>query len=254
LRALLSPLADTLREAGSSIVIRLDGPLAPGELPAAFAHLTDARGGGRFAISATAKLDAAPAAAEDGSVRIEAAGKALAAICGDARLGIDRGVRLRVFCVPEQMVNPLLDVAELDDERWPEIHEPLLAAGVRSVLGVPTRLGGGPVGTLNVYTAEPRAWDQSERDAIRAFNSLLEGQIASAVALRHHGRVVEQLQYALENRVVIERAIGMLMARDDIDAVTAFARLRRTARSSRRTVAVLARDILEGREGTLVDR
>jgi GAF domain-containing protein len=140
------------------------------------------------------------------------------------------------------------------DERWPEIHEPLLAAGVRSVLGVPTRLGGGPVGTLNVYTAEPRAWDQSERDAIRAFNSLLEGQIASAVALRHHGRVVEQLQYALENRVVIERAIGMLMARDDIDAVTAFARLRRTARSSRRTVAVLARDILEGREGTLVDR
>ncbi len=37
------------------------------------------------------------------------------------------------------------------DDRWPAITAPLLAAGVRSVLGVPTRLGGGPVGSLNVY-------------------------------------------------------------------------------------------------------
>jgi GAF domain-containing protein len=158
-------------------------------------------------------------------------------------------------CVESYINDVEVVVPDLEtDERWPEIREPLLEAGVRSVLGVPTRLGGGPVGTLNVYTAEPRAWDQSERDAIRAFDTLLEGQIASAVALRHHGRVVEQLQYALENRVAIERAIGMLMARDGIDAVTAFGRLRRTARSSRCTVAVLARDILERRDDALIDR
>jgi GAF domain-containing protein len=139
------------------------------------------------------------------------------------------------------------------DERWPTIREPLAAAGVRAVLGVPTRLGGGPVGTLNVYCDGPRAWDQSERDAIRAFNTVLEGQIASAVALRDHSRIVDQLQYALENRVAIERAIGMLMARHDLDAVAAFARLRRSARSSRRTVAVLAREILDGGDGAAPD-
>lgn len=145
----------------------------------------------------------------------------------------------------------VLDLA--DDERWPKIHEPLLDAGVRAVLGVPTRLGGGPVGTLNVYCDEARDWDQSERDAIRAFNTVLEGQIASAVAVRAHSRIVDQLQYALENRVGIERAIGMLMARHDVDAVTAFSRLRRAARSSRQTVAVLAREILDGRADLPVD-
>src|SRR5689334_20583602 len=141
-------------------------------------------------------------------------------------------------CVESFVNDAEVVVADLlEEERWPMIHEPLLAAGVRSVLGVPTRLGGGPVGTLNVYCDEARPWDQSERDAIRAFNTVLEGQIASAVAARAHSRIVDQLQYALENRVAIERAIGMLMARHDLDAVTAFARLRRAARSSRQTVA-----------------
>ena len=152
-------------------------------------------------------------------------------------------------CVESFVNDAEVVVPDLDaDERWPAIREPLRAAGVRAVLGVPTRLGGGPVGTLNVYCADAREWDQSERDAIRAFNTVLEGQIASAVAVRDHSRIVDQLQYALENRVVIERAIGMLMARHDLDAVAAFARLRRAARSTRRTVAVLAKDILEGRE------
>ena len=135
------------------------------------------------------------------------------------------------------------------DDRWPAITAPLLAAGVRSVLGVPTRLGGGPVGSLNVYGDAPREWDESERAAIQSFNAVIEAQITSALALRHHGRVVEQLQYALENRVTIERAIGMLMARHQLDAVAAFHLLRNDARTSRRKVALVAREIVEGRPG-----
>jgi GAF domain-containing protein len=132
------------------------------------------------------------------------------------------------------------------DDRWPAIMAPVLAAGVRSVLGVPTRLGGGPVGSLNVYGDAAREWDESERAAIQSFNAVIEAQITSALALRHHGRVVEQLQYALENRVTIERAIGMLMARHDLDAVAAFHLLRGDARTSRRKVALVAREIVEG--------
>jgi GAF domain-containing protein len=151
-------------------------------------------------------------------------------------------------CVESFVNDTEIAVADIDDDdRWPSITAPLLAAGIRSVLGVPTRLGGGPVGTLNVYGAGVRAWDESERKAIRSFNVVIEAQIASAIALHHHGRVVEQLQYALDNRVTIERAIGMLMARHDIDAVAAFHRLRHNARSARRRVADVAREIVEGR-------
>ena len=151
-------------------------------------------------------------------------------------------------CVESFVNDSEIAVADLAaDERWPAITQPLLAAGIRSVLGVPTRLGGGPVGSLNVYGAVARDWDESERDAIRSFNTVVEAQIASAVALHHHGRLVEQLQYALDNRVTIERAIGMLMARHDVDAVAAFHHLRRNARNARRRVADVAKEIVEGR-------
>jgi AmiR/NasT family two-component response regulator len=61
------------------------------------------------------------------------------------------------------------------------------------------------------------------------------------------GRLVEQLQYALDHRVVIERAIGLLMGRaGDVDAVAAFNRLRDLARSQRRRVAEVAEEVLAG--------
>jgi len=132
------------------------------------------------------------------------------------------------------------------DGRWPELAPTLAAAGVHAVLGVPTRLGGAAVGSLNVYCASPHAWDLGERQAIAAFNGLVERSLAQAVAARQQGRVVEQLQYALDNRVVVERAIGMLMARHDVDAPAAFALLRNAARSSRRRVGDVAREILDG--------
>jgi AmiR/NasT family two-component response regulator len=57
---------------------------------------------------------------------------------------------------------------------------------------------------------------------------------------------VAQLQGALDRRVVIERAVGLLMARLDTDAVGAFGSLRRAARDSRRRVADVAEDVLAG--------
>jgi hypothetical protein len=120
LRGLIAPLAETLREPDCGLVLRLDGPLSPGELPPAFEYLTDAQGMGRFAFSGGERFE--PEASNiGGSIRIEPDGAALAALCAEARLGIDRGVRMRLFCLPRELVNPLLDIPDADDERWPEI-------------------------------------------------------------------------------------------------------------------------------------
>ena len=121
LRALVAPLAEGLKENDSSIVVRLDGPISPAELVSAFQYLTNGVGTGRFAFDGAEKLDSIADQPARGSVRIEAGGAALAAICNDPQLGIDRGVRMRVFCVPRELVNPLLDTADLRDERWPDI-------------------------------------------------------------------------------------------------------------------------------------
>jgi anti-anti-sigma factor len=133
------------------------------------------------------------------------------------------------------------------DERWPRLGPLLAPKGVRAVLGVPTRLNGAPVGSLNVYRDTPYAWDDSDVGAIEAYNGVIESLLASAIAAQRSGRVVAQLQEALDTRVVIERAVGLLMGRQDVDAVRAFNLLRQAARDSRRKVADVAADVLEGR-------
>lgn len=133
----------------------------------------------------------------------------------------------------------------LADARWPKLADQL-DERVRAVAGAPIMLGGGPVGTLNVYRAEPSQWDDSDADALTAYAALAGEIMTVALSSDDRSATVAQLQYALDYRVVIERAIGFLMATHGIDAVTAFSSLRRQARDSRRRVADLAAELLGG--------
>ena len=139
------------------------------------------------------------------------------------------------------------------EERWPELRAALADQPVRAVLGLPTRLGA-PVGTLNLYCERPRAWDASEIAALEAYNSLLEARLAESLLTQRHDQIVGQLQMALDSRVTIERAIGLLMGRDGIDGASAFSELRRTARSSRRRVLAVAEEVLAEHAQAATDR
>src|SRR5436190_24129102 len=138
------------------------------------------------------------------------------------------------------------------DSRWPELRT-RLSAQVRAVAGTPILLGGSPVGTLNVYRDEPVEWDKSDVNALTAYSGLIAEVLAVALAAQEHGIVADQLQYALDYRVVIERAVGYLMGTHHLDAVTAFDVLRRRARDSRRRVADVATEILGGSTGPASD-
>ena len=110
--------------------------------------------------------------------------------------------------------------------------------------GIPVLLSGSPVGTLNVYRDEPADWDDSEVQALRAYGDLIAEVIGSALAAQDHSVLAGQLRYALDYRVVIERAVGYLMGSQGLDAVTAFNALRKRARDSQRHVADVAAEIL----------
>jgi GAF domain-containing protein len=138
------------------------------------------------------------------------------------------------------------------DSRWPDLRTQL-AAQVRAVAGTPVLLGGSPVGTLNVYRDEPVEWDKSDVNALVAYSGLVAEVLVAALAAQEHGIVAGQLQYALDYRVVIERAVGYLMGTQRLDAVTAFDALRRRARDSRRRVADVATEILGGTTGPASD-
>ncbi len=152
-------------------------------------------------------------------------------------------------CVDSLVLDEVVACEDLStDERYRSVGRIAAAHGVRAVLGVPVRLGGAAVGTLNVHRDRPHVWDDSDITAVRGFAGVVEAVLRTLLAAQRHSRLSDQLTYALEHRVVIERSIGYLMARDGVDAVAAFDVLRRASRSSRRKVGEVAGDVLAGRD------
>jgi AmiR/NasT family two-component response regulator len=80
--------------------------------------------------------------------------------------------------------------------------------------------------------------------ALTSFTNLAALAIATTVQSEERGQLAEQLQNALDGRVVIEQAKGVLVARDGVDPRQAFEELRAQARRSRRKVADLAAEIV----------
>ena len=167
----------------------------------------------------------------------------------------DEGGRVLEIAQEEHGVGPCVDALILDtvvqvedlsaDARYQAIASTVASHGVRAVLGVPVHVGGSAVGSLDAYSHKPTAWDDSDVDALRKFAAVTETILATALLSERQSNVVEQLEFALHNRVTIERAVGILMARHRVDAVAAFNILRREARSQRRKVAALAEDVLD---------
>lgn len=73
-------------------------------------------------------------------------------------------------------------------------------------LSVPVELEGGPIGTLDVYSAKPDDWDNSEVSALQAYARVVASLLGAAVAANVEGRLAEQLQAALDHRLLIEQA------------------------------------------------
>jgi GAF domain-containing protein len=129
---------------------------------------------------------------------------------------------------------------------WREFTQVLVSEGIRAALSVPVELDGGVIGTLDVYAHQPRDWDPSEVAALQAYAGLVASLLSAATTVQVKGRLADQLQAALEHRWLIEQAKGVLMGREQLDAQTAFERLRGVARASTRRVVDVARDVTAG--------
>jgi GAF domain-containing protein len=132
------------------------------------------------------------------------------------------------------------------EPHWGEITLVLADLQVRAGLSVPVELGGGPIGTLDIYATTPRAWDETEVSALQAYAGVVASLLAAAARAELKGALADQLQVALDSRVLIERAKGALMERERLDDQEAFTHLRRAARSSGRKLNDVAREVAAG--------
>jgi putative methionine-R-sulfoxide reductase with GAF domain len=126
------------------------------------------------------------------------------------------------------------------EPHWGEITLAFVELQIRSGLSVPVELGGGPIGTLDVYAAAPGGWDATEVSALQTYAGLVATLLGTAAKAERSGRLATQLQVALDSRVLIEQVKSALVDRERLDGQQAFIDLRRAARSSRRKPSEMA--------------
>lgn len=177
---------------------------------------------------------------EHGVLRYVVATEGPGRLLEDTQIDAGEGPCVDTFVNDELVMTE--DVAT--DPRWPLLAPLLTGRGIGAVLGVPVRLSGGCVGSLNLYRHHRHVWDESEQQALVRYGEVIETMLAAALSAEQSGELANQLNYALEYRVVIERGIGYLMARDGVDQTTAFNRIRTSARNGRRKIGDVADHLL----------
>jgi PAS domain-containing protein len=133
------------------------------------------------------------------------------------------------------------------DPRWPRLAPAATGNHIRGVLAVPVGLAGGVLGTINAVTHQPRAWTDEDAGAITALAAVTGRLLGSTNEARHRGDLIVQLQGALDSRVLVEQAKGVLMEREGLSAQAAFERLRRRARARSRRIDEVAREVIADR-------
>ena len=133
-------------------------------------------------------------------------------------------------------------------ERWPRFAAAAGAAGYETVHALPLRWRDNTIGALNLFWAQPADVLDDDLRVAQALADVSTIAILQERVSSSRETLATQLQSALNSRIVIEQAKGVLAERDGIDMGTAFDRLRRTARSSNRRLADLAGEVVEGRD------
>ena len=131
--------------------------------------------------------------------------------------------------------------------RWPVYSPAVCDAGVRAVFAFPLQVGAGRLGVLDVFRARPGPLSADElRQALTfaevAVTTLLDGQSAAAP-----GTAADGLDEAMDSRVEVFQAQGMVMVQLGIPISDALARMRAHAYAESRPLAEVARDIVARR-------
>ncbi|MFC5948972.1 ANTAR domain-containing protein [Pseudonocardia lutea] len=129
--------------------------------------------------------------------------------------------------------------------RWPAFAAAVGGAGFCGVHAVPLRRHDRGVGAVSLFLHDGRTPSPSTAAALEALATAAAVGILQQRARQHHETLARQLQQALDRRIVVEQAKGMLAERLQVDPQEAFERLRAHARRYRRTVHGLAAAIVD---------
>lgn len=141
---------------------------------------------------------------------------------------------------------PITNVALADAmERWPRFTPVAVEAGFRATHALPMRLRGKIIGVLNIFTEAAVPLSDDDIAVGQAMADIATIGLLNERTHYEQVRLSEQLQTALQSRILIEQAKGVLSARAEVSVDEAFNRMRHHARSTGTTLSVVARSVID---------
>jgi GAF domain-containing protein len=131
------------------------------------------------------------------------------------------------------------------DIRWPDFGRQSAGFGVQSSLSIPLTTSDGVVGCMNLYAHGTDVFDN--RAALLGASFAIPAGIAveNAQILAESKRLALHLRTALNNRITVERAVGILMSRTGDDADQAHAKIRMMSQTEHKKVNLVAQGIVD---------
>ena len=130
--------------------------------------------------------------------------------------------------------------------RWLQFAARALASGFRAAEAVPLRLRDSGIGALNLCHVAPVTLEPSALRAAQVFADLATIAVLQHNAFLRAQEVNSQLNNALESRVIIEQAKGVIAQQDQVDVAEAFEILRHHSRSTNTRLIDIARAVVNG--------
>ncbi len=182
-------------------------------------------------------------ASQDGRLRVVASSSEAMRILELFELEAEEGPCVDAFNTGSAAVNADLQALK---SRWPRFSAEAMDAGFFAADALPLRLRGVVIGALNMFRHDTGPMDEADIKVAQAL-----ADIATIVILQHRAALEadalnNQLQHALDSRVVIEQAKGMIAERLRLSMEEAFSTMRGHARGHNLRLGDVARDVISG--------
>jgi transcriptional regulator with GAF, ATPase, and Fis domain len=206
-----------------------------------FLHVLTDRSVQLLDVSAAGLLLADPR----GQLRVVAASSEAARLLELFQIQDDQGPCLDCYRTGRPVGAPDLAAAA---RRWPRFAAAARQAGFGAVQALPMRLRAQIIGALNLFRAVPGAFAAGDVRIGQALADVATISLLHERGMRRSDTLNEQLQIALNSRVIIEQAKGKLAERLGLDMDQAFSLLREFARSRNLRLSDLAQAFIDGSE------
>jgi len=129
--------------------------------------------------------------------------------------------------------------------RWPRFSAAALSVGFGSSHAVPLRLRDSVIGAMNLFCVGTEPLSEEDVSLAQALADIATIGLLQERAVRQSGLIAEQLQTALNSRILIEQAKGVLLASAGVEVDRAFQLMRDYSRRNNRPVKQVARSVID---------